>query len=161
MVFRKDVMSRLKDRTEPKSFHPLPLLYMATTNWPTKHTADFSSSTFPHSLHSPSPPFSHHICLSALRVKDREGQEDMQGTILHQSGDRESLCQLNGMCLCRKSHTHVLHSQANRPPFLSFPLHTLDGVTVLWFLCVVTVWKAQEGKAALPLMTPAAGDRSR
>lgn len=68
---------------------------------------DFQPSTFPHSLNSPTPPLSHHICLSALRVKDREGQADMERTALHQSGDTVSLCQLNGMCLCRKSQTHV------------------------------------------------------
>ena len=109
--------------SQTKPFHLLPLLNMAATDWPTKHfntrpifhspprtAADFQSSTFPHSLYSPTPPLSHHICLSALRVKDREGQADMQRTALHQSGDRECLCQLNGMCLCRKSQTHVLFS---------------------------------------------------
>lgn len=106
---------------QTKPFHRRLLLNTAATDWPTKHfytrpifrslpptTADFQPSTFPHSLYSPTPPLSHHICLSALRVKDREGQADMHRTALRQSGDGEILCQLNGMCLCRKSQTHVL-----------------------------------------------------
>ena len=94
--------------TRPK-FHSLPFKVLG---W--KTAADVGPSMFPHSLYSPSMPLSQHICLSDLRVKDREGQEDMQRTALHQSGDRASLCQLNGMCLCRKSQTHVPFS----PPTL-------------------------------------------
>jgi len=59
------------------------------------------------------------------------------------------------VCAARhKSHTHVLRSQAN-PALsfaLSFSLYVGQSHRVLWLMCVVTVWKAQEGKAVLPLM---------
>lgn len=52
-----------------------------------------------------------HVCLFALEVKDRKNDVgEAQRTVQHQSGDRERLCQLNGMCLYHKSQTHVLLS---------------------------------------------------
>lgn len=54
--------------------------------------------------------------------------------------------------VCRKSHTHVMHPQANPLLSLSSSLYIRWRHTVLWLMCAVTVWKAQEGKAVLPLM---------
>lgn len=99
------VIKLCRGGTQTKPFHPWV--------WPTKLTSNIPVFTSNHSWLSAqylstqaacTPallPFSHHICLSTLRVKDAKGQADIQTTALRQSRDTDSLCQINGMCLCR------------------------------------------------------------